>query len=80
MSEMIDRVAEAIAKAERHESDAMYADMARAAIEAMREPTKEMEAAYLAACDKSGACLWRTAYRVLIDAALSAPSTSAPSS
>jgi len=44
MSEMVQRVADAIAEAADLDSDTMYKDMARAAIEAMREPTQEMKA------------------------------------
>lgn len=50
-----------------------YEPKARLAIEAMREPTDAMEQAFLRACDLSGACLWKTAYRTLIDAALEGP-------
>ena len=77
MSEMVERVARMLDPGAFNMTGGDSADqredariMARIAIEAMRVPTKEMEDAYLAACDKSGACLWRTAYRVLIDAAL----------
>jgi hypothetical protein len=48
---MIERVSEAIAKAQRPESDTMYADMARAAIEAMRTPTAAMQEAAIEAVD-----------------------------
>lgn len=40
MSEMVERVAEALAKSDKYTSD--YTALARAAIEAMREPTEGM--------------------------------------
>lgn len=77
---MVDRAARAIYEASPHnkpyslltafQREKLTAE-ARGAIGAMREPTPEVEAAYLKACDESGACLWRTAWRVMIDAARS---------
>jgi hypothetical protein len=75
---MMERVARAIYEASPHNKPyslltalqrEKLAAEARSAISAMREPTPEVEAAYLKACDESGACLWRTAWRVMIDAA-----------
>jgi hypothetical protein len=42
MSDMVERVAKAIMAAENPDSADQYSEMARAAIEAMREPTKDM--------------------------------------
>lgn len=82
MAEMIDRVARAIYEASPHnkpyslltrfQRDKLETE-ARSAIQAMREPTPEIEAAYLKTCDESGACLWKTAWRVMIDAATTTP-------
>lgn len=47
-----------------------YEAKARAAIEAMREPTTAMTSAFDAACDEHGHCLARFGYRIMIDAAL----------
>lgn len=50
MSEMIQRVARALAQLEGHENlptlQSAYEQRARVAIEAMREPTERMESAY----------------------------------
>lgn len=43
---------------------------ARAAIEAMREPSPEMTAAFDRACDEHGHCMMRYGWRAMIDAAL----------
>lgn len=86
MSEMIDRVAKAIYEADDVWSEAFpwpvmgskdqspdeYRRIARAAIEAMREPTKAMRLA-IAAADWQGSTdmNWDDGYRVMVDAALS---------
>jgi hypothetical protein len=74
---MVDRVADAIARAESHKSDTMYADMARAAIEAMREPTDEMIEAAVNRDNPSDSdilhyvpCSHEEAWGAMIDAAL----------
>ena len=83
MSEMIDRVARALDPGAFQMTGGDSADaredariMARAAIEAMREPTKAMIDAGM---QHEGIDL-RSEYCAMIDAALNAPSTSAPSS
>ncbi len=75
-SEMVRRVAMAIS------GSARPAAIARAtrAITAMREPTRDMEQAFYAACDEHGHVLWRYGYRAIIDAALSETAPGAPQS
>lgn len=74
MSEMVERVAHAMYgpgwNRARGEDRATWLANARDAIKAMQEPTAAMEQAYLRACDESGACPWKTAYRVMVRAAL----------
>jgi hypothetical protein len=77
MGETVTRAAKAMVElAQRHRAEGKpmptRLEEARAAIASMREPTPEIEAAYLEACDESGACLWRTAWRTMIDAAVKA--------
>jgi hypothetical protein len=75
---MIERVAKALSQ--QLDKDGYYVDAARAAIEAMHEPSPEMEKGlqayfrYLTAYDEPSC---ETAYRVMIEAALNeeAPST-----
>lgn len=75
MMEMIERVAAALEAAFEREGrvfDAGQADdLARAAIEAMREPSKEMVLS-IAAADWRGASdlNWSEGWRIMIDAAL----------
>ena len=80
MTEMIERVAKAMAAKCRRDHDwPFWLDEARAAIEAMREPTDEQRTAYWELSHKTETMVdahWQRA----IDAALNAPSTSAPSS
>ena len=69
MTDMIERVAQALRNAESY--DASFADLARAAIEAMREPTSnQLDAGYAAIserqCDDDLAFGWRA----MIDEAL----------
>lgn len=81
MSEMIERVAKVIWNIHSSsfndgvglDDDLMYLDMARAAIEAIRDPTIEMEIAAqedwmcVRAVEDRGAVIWRA----MVDAALS---------
>lgn len=69
MSEMIERVAKAIAETVRNDGMVTY-DSARAAIEAMRDPTDEMASAFAASCDEHGMVMWKSGYRAMIDEAL----------
>ena len=70
MTEMIERVARAIAQCLNEPGQCSYSDIARAAIEAMREPTEAMikEGAYGSGEDSAGvAC---GAWKAMIDEAL----------
>lgn len=78
MSEMVERVAKAIARVRDddyhpwEEFKELYREEARAAIDAMREPTHKMICAALDANDKGGRAFsdW---YRAMIDEALDIP-------
>lgn len=72
MNEMIDRVARALCEAEgdRDELWDAYLEPARAAIEAMREPTKEMLFAGDLHCTYGCKCWSGDIYPAMIDAAL----------
>lgn len=74
-SEMVERVGAELRRACLAEFGRTWSNdvawrFARAAIAAMREPTKAMERSYYAACDEAGMVLWKTGYRAIIDAAL----------
>lgn len=72
---MIERVANAIAEAADLDSDTMYADMARAAIEAMRRPTMAMlEPEVMTSNGKNWLVICMEHYPRMIDAALDRPS------
>lgn len=75
MTEMIDRVAKAIFEA-MDVTDGLDSSAAeryaRAAIEAMREPTDAQITAFSRACDTNGQCLVKYGYNAMIDAALKA--------
>lgn len=70
---MIERVAMAIAESEFGRGctvDNVHINQARAAIEAMRDPTDQMLGAFDRHCDDNGQCLVKTGYRAMIAAAL----------
>lgn len=74
MSDIINRVADALAKHVAVERSPNWRDVARDAIEAMREPTKEMiDAAWADAMGEDAGDVWRA----MIDAALKAKSPGA---
>lgn len=69
--DMIERVAKALSQ--QLDKDGYYVDAARAAIEAMRDPTPEMEKglqAYLGSLTAYDEPSCETAYRAMVDAAL----------
>lgn len=71
MSEMIERIAKAIMSAENPDSRDQYAEMARAAFVAMKNPTHEMIGAALDDYDRRGGRQGYTdAWNAMIDAAL----------
>lgn len=77
MSEMIDRVSLALARYHGDDVGSVknqhYQDMARAAIEAMREPTQEMMAGVDCAGEKAewlSGKAWKAGYHAMIDSAL----------
>ena len=79
MSEMVERVAHAIAAAEAKfitaRNDMRLAEIARAAIEAMREPTEAMQKVFVPAKDNGPAQTWghrikERVWRAMIEAAL----------
>ena len=81
MSEMVERVARAIRAVMTPEAHPafddmgptlrdLYASYARAAIEAMREPTEDMFGAWLVVQESSEALQWDACWRAMIDAAL----------
>ena len=78
MDAMIERGAAAMAARRRkliaRPLQEIWPDLMRAALEAMREPTPEMERAYYGSCDEAGMVLWKHGYRTMIDAALAEPS------
>jgi len=77
MSEIVERVAKAIMGAENPDALDQYTEMARAAIEAMREPTQDMRLAGVAEWCKPDATLehestlvFNVIWRAMVDAAL----------
>lgn len=72
MSEMVDRVAKALEARLKGNEFLSYEDAARAAIEAMREPTKRMAMAGYGANDMKPA---KAAWTAMIDAALKSDAT-----
>ncbi len=76
-SDMEEKVARAIAHSEGYlgweqglpHRKARFYEASRAAIKAMRDPSKSMEDAYYGSCDEHGMVLWRSGYKAMIDAA-----------
>lgn len=68
--EMVKRVSDAI-EWQMAQDDNAPEDLARAALEAMREPTEAQLAAFHNSCDSNGQCLVKYGYTIMIDAALS---------
>lgn len=78
--EMVERVARALVRngtgelvfeSWDAEMQSVFLRQARAAIEAMREPTDAQLAAFTRSCDTQGQCLVKYGYTAMIDAALS---------
>jgi hypothetical protein len=77
-TEMIERVARVFYEAEWNtalvpfegETKEFAMTVARAAIEAMREPTPRMMTAFHDVCDPYGQCDWKKGWQAMIDAVL----------